>query len=93
MDEVAALMRANLPKGMTPKEFGEVMQWGKGSASARAREASLTADELQRAGITADMAANWAAAYEAVVRLTPRNPSAAGRADLMRLAARLLRGG
>jgi hypothetical protein len=93
MDDVAALMRANLPKGMTPKAFGEVMQWGKGSASARTRMATLTVDELRRASITAEMADNWAVAYEAVVRLTPNNPSAAGRADLMRFAARLLGGG
>jgi hypothetical protein len=93
MDDVSALMRANLPKGITPKEFGGVMQWGKGTASARARMATLTLDELQRAGITAEMADNWAAAYEAVVRLTPKNPSAAGRSELMRFAARLLRGG
>lgn len=68
------------------------MQWGRGSASARARLTTLTAEELRRAGITAEMADNWAVAYEAVVRLTPKNPSAAGRVDLMRQAARLLRG-
>lgn len=92
MDDVSALMRENLPKGMTPKEFGEVMQWGRGNASARARMATLTAEDLRLAGITTEMADNWAAAYEAVVRLTPKNPSAAGRVDLMRFAARLLRG-
>ena len=92
MDDVAALMKANLSKGMTPKQFGEVLRWGRGSASARQRIASLTADELRNAGITAEMANNWAAAYDAVVRLTPHNPSAAGRADLMRHAARLLGG-
>jgi hypothetical protein len=51
MDEVSALMRANLPKGMTPKEFGEVMQWGKGSAVARARMATLTVAELLAAAL------------------------------------------
>ena len=93
MDDVAALMKANLPKGMTPKQFGEVLRWGRGSAPARQRKASLTAEELRQAGITAEMANNWAAAYDAVVRLTPQNPSAAGRADLLRHAARLLGGG
>jgi hypothetical protein len=92
MDDVSAVMRANLPEGMTPKQFGELVQWGRGSASARARMATLTADELRRASITAEMAENWAAAYDAVVRLTPKNPSAAGRADLMRHTAQLLRG-
>src|SRR5262249_49589294 len=90
MDDVAALMRANLPSGMTPKQFGEQMQWGRGSASARQRIVTLTAEELRTAGISAEMASNWAIAYDAVARLTPKNPSAAGRADLMRHAARLL---
>ncbi len=93
LDDVAAVMRSNLPEGMTPKQFGEVMKWGGGNETARARIATLTADELRQAGITAEMAENWAAAYEAVVRFTPANPSAAGRADLMRYAARLLGGG
>jgi len=92
LDDVAAQMRANLPPGMNPKQFGEVMKWGGGSNAARQRIATLTADELRRAGVTAEMAENWAAAYDAVVRISPKNPSAAGRADLMRQAARLLRG-
>jgi uncharacterized protein len=93
MDDVAALMRENLPKGMTPKQLGEVMQWGRGSASALRRIPTLTVEDLRAAGITVEMANNWAAAYDAVVRLTPKNPSAAGRAALMRHAARLLGGG
>lgn len=92
MDDVAALMRANLPPGMTPKQFGAVMRWGTGNAIARQRIVTLTADDLRNAGITAEMANNWADAYDAVVRLTPSNPSAAGRAELMRHAARLLGG-
>ncbi len=92
LDDVAAQMRTNLPPGMNPKQFGEVLKWGGGSQSARQRISTLTADELRQAGITAEMADNWAAAYDAVARLTPNNPSAAGRADLMRHAARLLRG-
>jgi hypothetical protein len=92
MDDVAALMRDNLPAGMTPKRFGEVMQWGRGNASARQRIGTLTAADIRDAGINIEMARNWAVAYDAVVRLTPNNPSAAGRADLMRHAARLLGG-
>jgi len=92
LDDVSALMRANLPEGMTPRQFGVALKWGSGSQSARDRIATLTTHELHRAGITADMAENWADAYDAVVRFTPDNPSAAGRADLMRHAARLLRG-
>jgi hypothetical protein len=93
MDDVAVLMRANLPDGVTLREFGhDVMHWGTGSASAQDRMATLTLDELQAAGITAEMADNWATAYEIMARLMPRNPSANGRAELMRHAAMLLRG-
>ena len=91
LDDVAVDMRSNLPPGMNPKQFGEVLKWGGGSESARQRIATLTVDELRKAGITSQMADNWAAAYDAVARLKPNNPSAAGRADLMRQAARLLR--
>ena len=93
MEDISAFMRTNLPQGITPQQLGQVIKWGGGTAAARARIGTLTAQELNQAGITAEMLENWAAAYEAVARLTPQNPSAAGRADLMRHAARLLRGG
>jgi hypothetical protein len=63
------------------------------AAIARQLGLMILYNDLRGAGITAEMADNWAAAYQAVVRLTPKNPSAAGRVDLMQLAARLLRGG
>jgi hypothetical protein len=79
MDDVAVLISANLPHGTTLREFGQdVMRWGTGSASARHRMATLRADELRAAGITAEMADNWVAAYEIVARLMPRNSSAEG---------------
>jgi len=90
MDEVADLMRENLPAGMSPAEFGKRMNWGRGSAEAEARMPTITIGELERIGLGAEQATNWAIAYEAVVRLMPDNPSAAGRARLMRHAARLL---
>jgi len=40
--------------------------------------------------LTKEQAKAWAIAYEAVQQLAPGNPSAAGRAELMRHAARLL---
>jgi hypothetical protein len=92
MNEVAELMRANLPQGMTPAEFGQRMKWGRGSDEARNRIASLAIEELNDMGLSAEQAANWAIAYEAVCRVMPQNPSAAGRAELFRHAARLLGG-
>jgi len=59
---------------------------------ARARIETLNADELRAAGMSAEMAENWAVAYEEVARLMPDNPSAGGRADLMHGAAKLLQG-
>ena len=92
MQEVAVLMRDNLPPGLTIAEFGKLLGWGNGNEMARARMENLTVEELEAIGLQAEQAANWAIAYESVVRLTPNNPSAAGRADLMRHAARLLGG-
>lgn len=92
MDEVAELMRSSLPEGMSPSEFGRKMDWGRGSDAARDRIASITDEELQEIGLDAKTATNWATAYEAVKRLKPDNPSATGRAELMRRAAKLLGG-
>ncbi len=92
MDEVAMLMRQSLPAGVSPSEFGERMKWGRGNDEAIKRISSLTAEELVAIGLTSEAAEQWASAYEAVGRLMPRNPSAAGRAALMHHAAKLLRG-
>ena len=92
MDEVAALMRENLPEEMTPAEFGQKMAWGRGSDEARQRIGSLNLEELQIIGLSVEQATAWVVAYEAVARLMPNNPSAAGRADLLRHAALLLSG-
>jgi hypothetical protein len=92
MDAVAELMRDNLPHGMTPAEFGQRMNWGRGSDEALARINTLTVEELHEVGLSADQALNWAIAYEAVCHLMPQNPSAAGRAELLRHAGRLLSG-
>jgi hypothetical protein len=68
------------------------MKWGRGSDEARQRIVSLSIEELHEIGLNADQATNWAIAYEAVCRFMPQNPSAAGRAALLRHAARLLSG-
>jgi hypothetical protein len=92
IDEVADIMRENLPPGMRPAEFGQKMNWGRGSDAARDRIKTLTLEELKDIGLTADQATHWAIAYEAVCQLMPENPSAVGRALLLRHAARLLGG-
>ena len=82
------------PSSLTLRAFGQdLMRWGSGSQMARNRMATLTASELQVAGVTVEMAENWALASDIAARLMPDNPqTAAGRADLVRHAANLLRG-
>jgi uncharacterized protein DUF4951 len=92
MDDVADLMRDNLPAGMSPAEFGQRMKWGRGSGAAQQRISTLSVEELYQIGLSAEQATNWAIAYEAVCGLMPQNPSARGRAALLRHAARLLSG-
>jgi hypothetical protein len=91
MEEVAELMRRNLPAGATLATFGAAMKWGRGSDEARNRIAILTRQELAAIGLTDIQAKAWAIAYEAVQRLAPDNPSAVGRAELMRHAAKVLK--
>lgn len=79
------------PDNMGTSAFGnQVMKWGTGDAAARARMATLTREQLQRAGVTKELAAQWRDFYREVARATPANPSAAGRADLMQRAVELL---
>jgi hypothetical protein len=92
INDVAELMRDNLPTGMTPADFGQRMKWGRGNDEALRRIETLTFAELNQIGLNAEQTMNWAIAYEAVMRLMPRNPSAAGRATLLRHAAGLLSG-
>lgn len=92
MDEVADLMRENLPHGMSPAEFGQKMKWGRGSDEALQRISTLSVEDLHEIGLTIEQVINWAIAYEAVCCLMPQNPSATGRAALLRHAARLLGG-
>ena len=48
------------PSSMTLREFGQrVMRWGSGDTAARARISTLTREELERAGLTREMAADF----------------------------------
>lgn len=83
-----------VPPGMSVSDFGNrLMRWGTGHESARARIATLTREELERAGVTREMAEAWQDFYLNEAARNPANPSAAGRADLMRRAVELLSGG
>ena len=76
---------------MTLREFGQrVMRWGTGNAAARARISSLTREELERAELTWEMAEAWRDFYRHEMARNPRNPSAAGRAELMQRAVEIL---
>jgi hypothetical protein len=90
LDEAAELMRRNLPAGVSLARFGAAIGWGRGNDAARQRITTLTREELDNISLTKEQAKAWAIAYEAVQHLVPGNPSAAGRAELMRHAARLL---
>ena len=80
-----------IPKGITLREFGNrVMRWGTGDEEARARIGTLTREELERAGLTQEMAEAWRDFYRNELARNPRNPSAAGRAELMQRAVELL---
>jgi hypothetical protein len=89
MVEVAELMRRSLPAGISLSQFGTRMRWGRGNDDARQRIATLTREELEAIGLTKQQAEDWAVAYEAVEKLMPENPSAAGRVELMRHAVKL----
>lgn len=66
------------------------MKWGTGDAVARARMGTLTRAELQKAGVTAEMARQWRNFYLAEVQRSPTNPSARGHAELMQRVLELL---
>ena len=76
---------------MTLRAFGRrVMQWGTGDDAARARIRTLTREEIEEAGLTQEMAEAWRNFYRQELARNPRNPSAAGRAELMQRAVELL---
>jgi hypothetical protein len=74
-------------------DFGtRIMKWGRFSDSARSRIATLSREYLIENHVTPSIAQAWADFYENIMTLTPDNPSAAGRYDLMMYAVKLLKG-
>ena len=58
-----------------------------------ARMNTLRREALARAGLTREMVEAWRDFYRHELARNPRNPSAAGRAELMQRAVELLSGG
>jgi len=80
-----------VPSGLTTAGFGQnIMRWGTGHVSARARIATLSLAELRALGVTLEMAREWHDFYLSEVARNPRNPSARGRVELMQHAVKLL---
>jgi len=80
-----------VPLGISRSDFGKVvMRWGTFDASARSRMVTLTRAKLVASGVTVQMAREWRDFYLEVVRQTPDNPGARGRAELMQRAIELL---
>lgn len=76
---------------MSNARFGEMMKWERGTDAERARVGTLTREELERGGVTREIAQQWRDFYVNEVRLRPNNPSARGRAELMHRALELLK--
>ncbi len=95
--ERAEMDAARIPLPPMPgwrlSDFGRFLNWGRGSAAARARIGApdLTPTYLRSSGLDQQLATQWAEFYRQVAAANPGNPSAAGRADLMAWIAGLLR--
>lgn len=82
-----------IPPGLIGfSDFGKTMGWGTGDEEARDRMKTLTREELEKKGITKDMAEKWRGFYQQEAARNPNNPSATGRAELMQRAVDLLDG-
>jgi len=73
--------------GATLKEAGEFFGWKPRSVTKSA--ADFTKDQLLAKGWTKERLLNVAEGYEHIARITPRNPSAVGRAAQLREIAKL----
>ena len=72
---------------MVPAQAGRFFGWTGRNVTKGAQD--FTKEELLRNGWTKERLLDVAKAYEDVARLTPKNPSAAGRAQQLREIARL----
>ena len=88
------LKEVNLPGriraagGMSLKEAGEFFGWEPGKVTKTA--ADFTENQVLARGWTKERLLDVAEGYEHIVRITPNNPSAAGRVAQLREIAKLL---
>jgi hypothetical protein len=88
------LQEVNLPGriraagGASLKEAGEFFGWEPGRVTKTA--ADFTKDQLLAKGWTKERLLEVAEGYEHIARITPNNPSAAGRASQLREIAKRL---
>jgi hypothetical protein len=80
--------RIRAADGASLKEAGEFFGWEPGRVTKTA--ADFTKDELLAKGWTRDRLLDVADGYDHIARITPNNPSAAGRAAQLREIAKLL---
>ncbi len=73
--------------GATLREAGEFFGWKARSVTKAATD--FTKDQLVAKGWTKDRLLHVADGYEHILRITPNNPSAAGRAAQLREIAKL----
>ncbi len=66
------------------------MKWGRGERGAITRMGTITADELQQAGVTCEILRDWYEFYRDEAKSNPRNRAADARANLMAHCLRLL---
>ena len=78
------------PEGVSTAYFGRyIMMWGRGESGAIARTATITAEELQPAGVTCEILNDWHEFYRNEAVSNPRHRAAAARAELMAHCLRL----
>ena len=87
---VARLPLPAMPSGMSLRDFGRTIGWGRGNDAARGAIPNLTREGLQASGVTREIAEAWGQFYRNEALRNSANPSAMGRAELMEAAARLL---
>ncbi len=80
--------RVRAAGGATLKETGEFFGWEPAHTTKTA--ADFTKDQLLARGWTRERLLDVAEGYEHIARITPNNPSAAGRAAQLREIAKLL---
>jgi RHS repeat-associated protein len=84
---ISKLPRPPIPGGMSTSDFGNAVGWGTGNDAAVSQIGNVDIGALREAGVTSEMAQQWADFYANEAARNAANPSAAGRAALMQHVA------